>query len=74
MLPTAIRLDETDEQILERLARRLGYSRSDTIRYALRTATVALSLPLPRPINDRLGTRAPHTDRLPTDYRPESTR
>jgi hypothetical protein len=50
----SVRLDSLDEEILAALARRLGYTRSDTFRYGIRAATVALSLRLPRPINDRL--------------------
>lgn len=56
----SVRLDPLDEEILAVLARRLGYTRSDTFRYSIRTATVALSLRLPRPINDRLASLPAH--------------
>ena len=59
------RLDDADEQILEALARRLGYSQSDALRYAIRVATVSLSLRLPRPINDRLGLRGRYGEHQP---------
>lgn len=63
MLPTAIRLDDADEELLSALARRLGYTRSDAIRYAIRVATVSLSLRLTRPIADKLGRQPPRPAR-----------
>ena len=61
MTQGSIRFDDEDERLIAALQRRLSYSRSDTLRYAVRVATIYLSLPLSRPVADKLGTRTHRT-------------
>jgi hypothetical protein len=55
MVRKFVTLDQADSTLLSKLATRLGYTEADAIRYGIRAATVHLSLPLNRPMADKLG-------------------